>query len=155
MKLEHIGQVAAIERDVYSSPWSRNAFLHEILENRLASYFVALSAGTVCGYAGIWVILDEAHITNLAVRPDCRRRGIGGVLLGELFAEAAGKGAEKITLEVRHSNLEAQNLYRKYGFELRGVRPRYYNNEDALIMWLDSIPSGRLDGNRARVAEGK
>lgn len=155
MRLEHIDQVVAIERKVYPCPWSRNAFLHEILENRLASYFVALSAGTVCGYAGLWVILDEGHITNLAVHPDCRLRGIGGILLGELLAEADGKGAVKITLEVRRSNRGAQNLYSKHGFVLRGIRPRYYDNEDALIMWLDSIPSSRLAGNTGRLTEGK
>jgi len=155
MRLEHIEQVVDIEREVCSSPWSRNAFLHEILENRLASYFVALSAGTVYGYAGLWVILDEGHITNLAVRPDCRRQGIAGALLEQLLAEAGSKGAEKITLEVRRSNHLAQNLYRKYGFELRGVRPGYYNNEDALIMWLDSIPSGQMAGNPVGLTEEK
>ncbi|MBS3948684.1 MAG: ribosomal protein S18-alanine N-acetyltransferase [Dethiobacter sp.] len=143
MRPEHADQVVAIEREAFPSPWSRNAFLQEVLTNRLASYFVALTAGEVAGYAGFWVILDEAHITNLAVRSDCRRRGVGSALLEELLVEAACRGAVKITLEVRRSNLKAQNLYRQYGFIVCGVRPRYYNEEDALIMWLERLPSCR------------
>jgi ribosomal-protein-alanine N-acetyltransferase len=76
-------------------------------------------------------------------------------LLSQLLAEADGKGAVKITLEVRRSNRKAQNLYGKHGFVLRGIRPRYYDNEDALIMWLDNIPSGLLAGNAVRLTEGK
>jgi ribosomal-protein-alanine N-acetyltransferase len=155
MRIEHVEQVVNIEQEVYISPWSKNAFVQEILDNRLASYFVALLAGTVYGYAGLWVILDEAHITNLAVRPDCRRRGIGSALLETLLMEADCKGAVKVTLEVNRSNHLAQKLYMKYGFVRRGVRPKYYNNEDALIMWLDSIPSSRLAGNTRRMTEGK
>ena len=155
MRLEHIEQVVTIEQEVYTSPWSKNAFLQEIVDNRLASYFVALLAGTVYGYAGLWIILDEAHITNLAVRPDCRRQGVGGALLEKLLMEADCKGAAKVTLEVKRSNRLAQNLYRKYGFVRRGVRPGYYSNEDALIMWLDSIPSGLHAVYKARLKEGK
>lgn len=143
MRPEHVDQVAAIERDVFPYPWSRNAFLSEVLANRLASYFVALAAGEVVGYAGLWVVLDEAHMTNLAVRPDCQCRSVGSALVEELLMEAVCRGAMRITLEVRRSNLKAQNLYRKYGFIVHGVRPKYYNGEDALIMWLDTLPSCR------------
>jgi [ribosomal protein S18]-alanine N-acetyltransferase len=139
MKLEHIDEVEAIEKTVYPSPWSKNAFLSEIKENSFASYFVALKDGRVIGYAGIWIILDEAHITNLAVHPDYQRLYIGSALLQQQIHEALANGATRMTLEVRFSNLNAQNLYAKFGFVPRGVRTRYYSDEDALIMWLDDL----------------
>lgn len=139
MRLVHVDQVTWIEERVYSSPWSRNAFINEIMDNGLASYFVALLEGNVIGYAGIWTILDEAHITNLAVHPDYQCRGVGRMLLETLVQEAGRRGAARITLEVRLSNYRAQDLYRKFGFEPRGVRPRYYKDEDALVMWLDNL----------------
>ncbi len=139
MKLEHVDQVEAIERMVYPSPWSKEAFVSEIRENSFASYYVALKDGQVIGYAGIWVILDEAHITNLAVHPDYQRLSVGSTLLRQQVSEALAHGARRMTLEVRFSNTKAQNLYAKFGFVARGVRTRYYSDEDALIMWLDKL----------------
>jgi [ribosomal protein S18]-alanine N-acetyltransferase len=139
MKLKHVDEVEAIEKTVYPSPWSKNAFLSEIKENTFASYFVALKDGRVIGYAGIWIILDEAHITNLAVHPDYQRLHIGSALLQQQICEALANGARRMTLEVRFSNISAQNLYAKFGFVPRGVRTRYYSDEDALIMWLDDL----------------
>ena len=93
------------------------------------------------GYAGFQVILDEGHIMNVAVHPDCRRRGIGELLLLDLYDQARARGVQRLTLEVRASNVAAQELYRKYGFQVEGRRWRYYGDgEDALIMW-----TGRLD----------
>ncbi len=147
MTIEHVAEVAAIERQVYLSPWSKAAFESEVRENGFAHYFVALEGQRVVGYAGIWVILDEAHITNLAVHPDYQRRRIGSALLECLIMEAVRRGADRMTLEVRFSNNAAQALYAKYGFVPRGVRSKYYSDEDALIMWLDTLEKG--DGHTA------
>ena len=110
MKFCHVESVWAIEKEVYTSPWSRHAFINEILDNGFAFYYVALSADEVVGYAGIWVILDEAHITTLAVSPSWQGQGLGRQLLEHLITEAALKGAKRMTLEVRVSNTRAQSL---------------------------------------------
>lgn len=149
MQVKHIDEVEEIEQQVYPSPWSRSAFVTEILENAFAAYFVALNRGQVVGYAGIWVILDEAHITNLAVHPDFHNCGIGTVLLQHIIKEARKHGVLRMTLEVRTSNVRAQNLYTKFGFVSHGVRPKYYSDEDALIMWLDDLDDG-LDEETGR-----
>lgn len=144
MKFCHVDDVSAIEKKVYTSPWSAHAFINEILDNGFASYYVALFAEEVVGYAGIWVILDEAHITTLAVTPAWQGQGLGRQLLEHLIAEAALKGAKRMTLEVRVSNHKAQKLYKKHGFVACGVRPNYYPDEDALIMWLERLPGGNV-----------
>lgn len=97
--------------------------------------------GAILGYAGMWLMLDEAHITTIAMRNSWRGKGLGELLLASLVETAFDIGAHRITLEVRVSNEPAQNLYRKYGFSTKGVRPRYYsdNNEDAFIMWSESL----------------
>lgn len=97
--------------------------------------------GRVIGYAGMWIMVNEAHITTIAMRGEWRGRGLGELLLASLVEEAGHIGADRITLEVRVSNETAQNLYRKYGFRLEGTRPRYYsdNNEDAYIMTTGNI----------------
>ncbi|MOA25396.1 ribosomal-protein-alanine N-acetyltransferase [compost metagenome] len=104
-----------------------------------ARYMVMEYEGQIIGYGGMWIIMDEAHVTNIAVRSDYRGQGLGNRLLLELQRTAVFFGAAKMTLEVRVSNDIAQNLYRKYGFTASGIRPRYYsdNNEDALIMWAE------------------
>lgn len=132
-------RVAGIEEEVYPIPWSKNAFINEILDNGFASYYVALADGEVVGYAGIWTIVDEAHITTLAVSAGWQSRGVGSMLLEHLMARARAKGASRMTLEVRVSNVSAQKLYKKYGFVPCGLRPNYYSDEDALIMWLDEL----------------
>ncbi len=141
MKFCHVDRVSEIEKSIYRTPWSRHAFINEILDNEFAFYYVALAEDTVVGYGGIWVILDEAHVTNLAVSPAWQGRGIGKALLQHLIREAALLGAKKMTLEVRVSNLKAQALYRKFGFVDRGIRPNYYADEDALVMWLEKLPA--------------
>lgn len=143
MQLKHVDRVAAIEEEVYPSPWSKSSFITEILDNSFASYYVATENGAVVGYAGIWTILDEAHITTLAVSGEKQGEKIGCALLERIMAAAAQKGAIRMTLEVRVSNTKAQALYKKYGFVIRGIRPRYYNNEDAFIMWLDNLAAPR------------
>ena len=132
-----IDAVWNIEKMYFTLPWSRLSLALEVERNKCARYFVAESEGTILGYAGMWLVLDEAHITNIAVHPLARRRGIGEALLRALMAEAYLLRIERITLEVRDSNTAAQSLYEKLGFVRVGRRKGYYsdNNEDAIIMW--------------------
>jgi ribosomal-protein-alanine N-acetyltransferase len=135
----HIDQVLSIELKSFPTPWSRRAFMFEVTENDFAFYIVAHVNNRVVGYGGMWLVVDEAHITNVAVHPDYRGCGIGRALMLELLRRAAILGAGKVTLEVRVTNLVARNLYKSLGFSDKGVRPKYYsdNNEDAIIMWLE------------------
>ena len=129
--------IAALERMCFRTPWSEDSIRHELAENRLALYLAAELQGNVVGYAGIWLVAGEGHITNIAVHPDFRRRHIGEAVVRELVAEAEKAGAMSQTLEVRASNEPAQRLYEKFGFRTVGVRRNHYEDggEDALIMW--------------------
>jgi ribosomal-protein-alanine N-acetyltransferase len=155
MELEDIPSVHVIERTSFIVPWPDDAYRNELLTNRLASYIVARSGDEVVGFAGLWVMVDEAHVTTFAVDPRWRRRGIGERLLLALLELAAARGAREATLEVRLSNMPARRLYEKYGFRPVGIRPRYYsdNGEDALIMTTEALASpamrGRVDRLRA------
>lgn len=141
MTIADVDAVQEVERSSFPVPWPANAFRHELTQNRNARYVVARSGDRIVGYGGLWLMVDEAHITTFAVHPDHRRRRIGERLLQRLFEVAAAMSAEWLTLEVRASNLAAQRLYEKYGFRRAGVRRRYYsdNNEDALIMWTERL----------------
>ncbi len=155
MNQSDLDSVMDIEQASFPSPWSRNAFLSEISENRRACYLVARENGRVAGYVGIWIVLDEGHITNLAVHPECRRRGIGEKLMRTIMSYARSRGARRITLEVRVSNAAAQRLYEKLGFVSVGIRPGYYhdNGEDAVIMWKNEEPAKdrRARGRDSRI----
>ena len=136
MTADHLDEVAALERACFSNPWSRD-MLAEELENDLAAFLVALDEqGAVAGYAGLQVILDEGTITDIAVRPDCRRRGVAGKLLQVFLDFAQGSGLAFLTLEVRASNYDAIALYGSRGFRSVGRRKNYYEHppEDAIIM---------------------
>ncbi|MBI4277553.1 MAG: ribosomal protein S18-alanine N-acetyltransferase [Armatimonadetes bacterium] len=141
MRMDHVPRVLTIERQSFPMPWPRDAYQHELKKNRLAAYLVAKTGEAVVGYAGMWLMLEEAHITTIAVDPDWRGQRIGEQLLVALFEEAMRRGARWMTLEVRRSNLVAQSLYRKYGFREVGARKGYYsdNQEDALIMWTGNL----------------
>lgn len=121
----------------FSAPWSEESFRNEIKENRMAFYIVAEIGGRMAGYAGLWCIVDEGHITNVAVHPEFRRRGIGEALVSVLLAHTIQNGIHSHTLEVRASNEAAISLYTKFGFVPAGLRKNYYedNGEDAIIMW--------------------
>lgn len=136
MKDTDIEGVYEVEVSAFKEPWSYNS-LRDELKNRLAKYIVAEEDGKIVGYLGVWHIIDEAHITNVAVHKDFRGRGIGGGLMEALDRQCKEYMIASITLEVRASNLVAQNLYKKYGFLISGIRKEYYNDnkEDALIMW--------------------
>ena len=141
MRLEHLDQVLEIEKVSYPTPWSRDAFKGEILQNGVAHYFVAVYNNAVIGYGGMWIVLDEAHITNVAVRPDLRGKNVGKALMLEIIRQAVLRGANSMTLEVRPSNAAARKLYQNLGFVERGLRKRYYadTNEDAIIMWKEDL----------------
>lgn len=136
MTAEHLDEVAELERLCFSVPWSRN-MLAEELDNALSAMLVALDdAGRVAGYAGLQVILDEGYITNVAVRPDCRRQGVAGQILQVFLDFAQAQGLAFLTLEVRASNQAAILLYGSRGFRGMGRRKNYYEHprEDAIIM---------------------
>jgi ribosomal-protein-alanine N-acetyltransferase len=141
MKPEHLSQVMVIEKKSFTVPWSEITYYREISENPYAIYIVALSREEVVGYAGRWLILDESHITNIAVSPGWRRQGVGRKLLEHMLRTSLLDGANRMTLEVRRTNLGAQKLYQEFAFSAAGYRRGYYtdNNEDALIMWQYDI----------------
>lgn len=137
MTEEDIDRVLVIEKETFTTPWSKDAFVLEITGNQLAKYVVAEKDGKIVGYGGLWLILDEGHITNIAVSPEYRGQGIGNLIVEGLVDICEKKGINNMTLEVRKSNLVAQSLYKKYGFIDCGVRKGYYSDtkEDAVIMW--------------------
>ena len=141
MEMEHIDEVMVVESLSFTVPWSRNSFVEELTKNKFSRYIVAKVEGVVVGYAGMWLIAGEGHITNIAVHPSFRGYGIGKKLMDGLICIAKSEGVDRLTLEVRRSNLIAQSLYYKYGFEICGERKAYYtdNKEDALIMWKCGI----------------
>ncbi|MBM4466149.1 MAG: ribosomal-protein-alanine N-acetyltransferase [Chloroflexi bacterium] len=165
MWLRDIKEVMEIEQVSFLSPWSARAYRHELLENDLSHYFVvrqrqverpgpgpltrvrrSLGVGKrlpILGYGGFWLMAGEAHISTIAVQPTWRRKGIGELLLAAMLDRAIELEAEMATLEVRASNVVAQNLYHKYGFQQAGSRRRYYrdNDEDALIMSTERLTS--------------
>ncbi len=135
MRPEDLAAVLAIERASFPSAWSADSYLRE-LRNASSHYFVARLRGEVIGYAGMWVIGDEAHVSTIAVRADRRLQGLGERLMHHLMAVARRYQAAYMTLEVRESNLAAQALYRKLGFQAASIRPRYYGDtgEDGMVM---------------------
>jgi len=139
MKLEDIPQIIEVEHESFTVPWTADAFRNELLHNQYAHYIVMEQDDRIIGYVGMWLIFDEAHITNIAIREKYRGKKLGFRLLKELVQEARALGADKMTLEVRVSNHVAQKLYAKFGFRPVGLRKGYYsdNHEDALIMWAD------------------
>lgn len=139
MLLSDLDEVYKLEEKCFSVPWTYEAFRGELTKNMLARYLVILLDEKIVGYGGVWYILEEGHITNIAIDPDFRKHGLGQKLVAEMIVEAVKNNIHQMTLEVRKSNIPAIKLYEKMGFEIAGVRPKYYtdNQEDALIMWLD------------------
>ena len=135
MTAEDIPEIAALEKVCFSVPWSEKSFRDE-MSNKLAIYYVAKDNGKCIAYAGFWNVSGEGGITNVAVLPEYRRQGIGSMLITEMIKTAETLKLDLLTLEVRKSNIAAQHLYSKFGFEIIGERKRYYsdNGEDAYIM---------------------
>lgn len=138
-----VKEVLRIEQQSFSTTWPSNAFYQELHENKLAHYYVGRIGSRVAAYGGIWVILEDSHITTIAVAPEFRGKKYGEMLLLHLLDEAMTRGASWMTLEVRESNAVAQTLYRKYGFTTVSTRKGYYsdNNENALVMWAGNLKS--------------
>ena len=142
MKIEDVPAVAQIDRMSFTLPWPEHSFQYEVLENRVARCFVAeTEENRIAGMVVSWIIVDELHIATIAIHPDFRRMGIGARILTEALAEGRAAGARLAFLEVRATNEAAQAMYRKFGFEVTGKRPRYYkdNGEDAILMTLEPL----------------
>lgn len=141
MTIDDIKDIMTIEKASFAIPWTYEAYYNEVMLNKYAHYIVLEVNHTIIGYCGLWVIIDEAHITNIAIDPQYRGQKLGEALLRQVMLIALQKGAKTMSLEVRVSNYVAQNLYRKLGFQNGGIRKGYYtdNHEDALIMWVRLI----------------
>jgi ribosomal-protein-alanine N-acetyltransferase len=139
MKVEDIDRILIIEHASFATPWSHEAFFNELVNNPYATYVVMEENNKIIGYCGLWVVLEDAHITNVAVLPEYRGRKLGKALMNQTMELAKALGAERLSLEVRVTNTVAQGLYRKLGFQNGGIRKRYYtdNNEDAIVMWVN------------------
>ncbi|WP_458122540.1 ribosomal protein S18-alanine N-acetyltransferase [Paenibacillus sp. Z6-24] len=148
MTIEDLTEIMEIEHEAFTLPWTEEAFRNELTMNHFARYLVIELDDHIVGYAGMWTIMDEAHVTNIAIRETYRGRKLGQQLLLRLMDWAVELGMVRMTLEVRVTNDPAQHLYRKLGFTDAGVRKGYYsdNNEDALIMWCE-LPKQREYGN--------
>ena len=159
MRLADLPEVLEIEKASFRTPWPPHAYRTELETNRLATYLVARIEGRVVAFGGMWIMVDEAHITTFAVDPGWRRQGIGERLLIAMLDIAIARGAREATLEVRLSNMAARRLYEKYGLRPVGVRPRYYSDdqEDALIMtsepFAEPAMKERLERLRAALDE--
>ncbi len=162
MTLDDLDAVFAIEEMVYPTPFSHKGYRHELTQNRNAHYFVLEPVALVAGFAGLfgyvghWFMLDEGHISVISVHPTWQGNRFGELLLVWSLRQMVANGSVMATLEVRESNLRAQHLYRKYGFEIVGTRKRYYRdtNEDGLIMTVESLDAGyaaRLEAVWARL----
>ena len=143
MRRRHLKRVMAIESMVYPRPWSLTLFLSEMAQRNTRTYLVARDDGYVIGYAGMMFTGREAHVTNIAVDPAYHGRKVGTRLLLALITEAIARGADTLSLEVRVSNVEAQNMYAKFGFVTTNIRKGYYveTREDAFVMLVDDARS--------------
>lgn len=134
---EYLDKIVEIENECFSIPWSKKSFEGE-LKNPNAYYFVAMIEDEVVGYGGMWYIINEAHITNIAVSPKHHRKNIGSEILKAILNESENLEIIGVTLEVNENNIPAIKMYEKFGFENEGLRKNYYeNNENAIIMWLN------------------
>ena len=155
MTLIDVPAVHRLEEAIFSMPWSEKDFVYEMTENKVARYLVIEEAGEIIAFAGAHIILDQAHVTNIAVRQDCRGRGLGRMITRALMQYASNLGAEYLTLEVRQSNVKAQNLYKSLGFVRVNVRKRYYEDtgEDAWLMVCDQLPAADPDFEEDETSE--
>lgn len=141
MILDDIDRIVEIENISFHTPWTRENFLFELTENRCAVYMVGEVDGNVAGYGGMWKMVDEGHITNIAVDPMYRGMGVGDAILSTMVKYARENGITAMTLEVRTQNKPARSLYSKHGFKDEAIRKGYYTNpdDDAIIMWKHDI----------------
>jgi ribosomal-protein-alanine N-acetyltransferase len=151
MRLADVPAVHAIDMLSFSLPWPERSFRFEVAENEVARAWVAEAevngAPRIVAMLVLWLAADEAHIATVAVHPDFRQRGIGSRLVTEALEAARAEGARRAFLEVRERNAAAQEMYRKFGFEVTGRRPRYYRDtgEDAILMTLECLNVGTFE----------
>jgi [ribosomal protein S18]-alanine N-acetyltransferase len=161
MREGDVATVQEIEREIFATPWPRNAYYRELASRASAYYMVLRQEGlaerpptfrapdldpTIVGYGGMWRMYDEAHVTTIGVRLDLQHRGYGRIIFAGLVQAAYDMGAKWVTLEVRTTNENAMKMYDTFGFKVIGRRKGYYtdNGEDAIVMWSDSIHSPRF-----------
>lgn len=139
MTIADIDAVYEIEHSSFTLPWTKEAFFYEMLDNQHAYYLLAETADGIVGFCGLWIIMDECHVTNIAILPEHRGKKLGEKLMRAAMETAVEKGAKTMTLEARVSNTPARNLYEKLGFKNGGIRKSYYsdNFEDAIVMWVN------------------
>ena len=155
MRKRDLKRVLEIERKVYPTAWTMNVFLSELSYKKERSYSVARIGTEVVGYSGVMYVLEDAHITNIAVDPDYQRRHVGSALMYSLAMEAIDAGCKNLTLEVRVSNQPAQRMYQSFGFMPVGVRKGYYqeSNEDAIIMWSYDVDTPEYAARLERLSQ--
>lgn len=142
MRRRHLRRIMQIEEQVYPRPWTHRTFVSELANMRHGDrhYIVAYVDDVLVGYGGLMFSGDDAHITNIAVDPEWQKRGVATEIMIDLSLEAHARGCEALTLEVRHTNTAAQELYRRFGFVPAGIRRKYYENrDDAIIMWCHGV----------------
>lgn len=138
MTVADIDAVLAVEEVSFPEAWTRETYILELTQNNYATYFVIEADGKIIGFCGLWLVIDDAQITNIAILPEYRGYKIGEKLFGYTVQYAIAQGAKQLSLEVRKSNLVAQKLYKKFGLVIGGIRKGYYpdNGEDAIVMWV-------------------
>jgi len=146
MTLDDIPAVIDLDQKSFSLPWPERSFRFEMTDNPASRCWVAELDDKVVGMIVVWLLVDEAHVATLATHPDFRRQGVAKSLLAHALLHLIEEGAQSSFLEVRESNLAAQEMYRKFGYEEAGRRRRYYrdNDEDAILMNLNSLKAERL-----------
>lgn len=146
MTLEDIPAVVELDQISFSLPWPERSFRFELTDNTASRCWVAEVDGRVVAMVVGWMLVDEIHIATIATHPDFRRQGIARKLLSHTLSHAIDEGAQSSFLEVRESNLAAQEMYRQFGYQATGRRRRYYrdNDEDAILMNLESLSKDRL-----------
>ena len=139
--------VAALEAESFANPWTRDMLARELGQSDVARvYVLRMTDARLAAFCACWLVFDELHVNTVAVTPSWRRRGLASALMAHVLADAARDGAERATLEVRRSNEPALELYRRLGFAVEAVRPRYYTSpeEDALILWHRDLRRARF-----------
>lgn len=138
MKMRDLSGVGKVEVASYQNPWPQDIFYHELTENSHAHYFVAMMDDEVIGYGGMWLVLDDGQITNIAIHPSYRGNKYGEKLFQQMIDYGMLHGMRNLSLEVRKSNTVAQRMYEKFGFVRAGIRKKYYTDdgEDAVVMWV-------------------
>lgn len=142
LQKEDIYNIYTIENECFSIPWSIESFINDFENNKCARYLGIFKNDKLIGYIGVWIILDEGHINNIAIAKNFQSKGYGDILFKSFLEYCSSMGVQYITLEVRKSNIVAQNLYKKYGFLKLATRKNYYkdNGEDAFLMVCDKLP---------------